>query len=340
MRIPRSNELDFLRLILATSVVFQHASLAGVNTYMPWVERIPAVPVFILLSGLLVTESYQNSPLLIIYIKKRLRRILPGYIAVVLLGGVILWTIGAILSLPGAGSPKELAYYYFYNLSFLNFLHPCVFDSSVFNSSTFSEGMYCAVNGSLWTIKYELFFYLILPCILFFLNRLSRLICFYASLLLLVITIFPSTIYFQIFICFLAGALLSVSKECWLPRLVKIKIPSILRVFLVLISGILIGGNLPLPFAAITLISFSFLGTKNISRDLNFIKYGDLSYGIYLVHFPLIQIFIFLGIAPLIPELLFSPMITALSGIFAILLYQHVERRFLLRSSYYNQQPR
>ena len=335
MRIPRSNELDFLRLVLATSVVFQHANLADVNTHMPWVERIPAVPIFILLSGLLVTESYINSPSLIVYIKKRLRRILPAYISVVLLGGIILWLIGAFISLPGGGSPKELAYYYFYNLSFLNFLHPCVFDSAAFSDVT-----YCAVNGSLWTIKYELFFYLILPCILFFLNRLSRLICFYASLLLLVITIFPSTIYFQIFICFLAGALLSVSKECWLPRLVKIKIPSILRVFLVLISGILIGGNLPLPFAAITLISFSFLGTKNISRDLNFIKYGDLSYGIYLVHFPLIQIFIFLGIAPLIPELLFSPMITALSGIFAILLYQHVERRFLLRSSYYNQQPR
>ncbi len=86
MRIPRSNELDLLRLVLATSVVFDHAGLAGVNTYMPWVEGIPAVPVFILLSGLLVTESYLNSPSLIVYIQKRMRRILPAYIAVVLLG--------------------------------------------------------------------------------------------------------------------------------------------------------------------------------------------------------------------------------------------------------------
>ena len=58
MRFPRSNELDFLRLILAASVVFQHAHLAGVKTYLPWVEKIPAVPLFILISGLLVTESY------------------------------------------------------------------------------------------------------------------------------------------------------------------------------------------------------------------------------------------------------------------------------------------
>ena len=113
MRIPRSNELDFLRLVLATSVVFQHANLAEVNTYMPWVERIPAVPIFIILSGLLVTESYLNSPSLIVYIKKRLRRILPAYISVVLLGGVILWSIGAVIPLPGGGSLQKLAYYYF-----------------------------------------------------------------------------------------------------------------------------------------------------------------------------------------------------------------------------------
>ena len=335
MRIPRSNELDFLRLILATSVVFQHANLADVNTHMPWVERIPAVPIFILLSGLLVTESYLNSPSLIVYIKKRLRRILPAYISVVLLGGFILWSIGAVISLPGGGSLQELAYYYFYNLSFLNFFHPCVLDSAAF-----PDVKYCAVNGSLWTIKFELFFYLLLPCILFFVNRFSRLICFSASLLLLFITIFVSSIYFKIFICFLVGVLLSVSRECWLPKLVNIKISSILRVFLVLIFAILIGGNLALPLAAITLIALSFLGTKNISRDLNFIKYGDLSYGIYLVHYPLIQIFIFLGIAPLIPEFLFAPLVTSFSGVLAMLLNRHVERRFMVRGSHYNPQPR
>ena len=335
MRIPRSNELDFLRLVLATSVVFQHANLADVNTHLPWVERIPAVPIFILLSGLLVTESYLNSPSLLVYIKKRLRRILPGYISVVLLGGVILWSIGAVISLPGGGSPQELAYYYFYNLSFLNFFHPCVFDSAAFSDVT-----NCAVNGSLWTIKFELFFYSLLPCVLFFANRVSRLICFSASLLLLFITIFVSSIYFKIFICFLAGVLLSVSREFWLPKLVNIKIPSILRVFLVLISAILIGGNLPLPLAAITLIALSFVGTKNISRDLNFIKYGDLSYGIYLVHYPLIKIFIFLGISPLIPEFFFAPLMTAFSGILAMLLYRQVERRFMVRGSHYKPQPR
>ena len=335
MRIPRSNELDLLRLVLATSVVFQHAGLAGVNTHMPWVQRIPAVPVFILLSGLLVTESYLNSSSLVIYIQKRLRRILPAYISVVLLGGFILWSVGAVLSLPGSGSPLELAYYYLYNLSFLNFLHPCVFDSSAF-----AEVKYCAVNGSLWTIKFELFFYLLLPVILFFVGRISRFLCLCASIVLLVVTVFVSSIYLKTFICFLAGVLLSVSREHWLRGLMNIKIPSILRVLLVLVSTILIGGNLPLPIAAIALVSMSFVGTQDTSRDLNFLRHGDLSYGIYLVHYPLIQVFVFLGIAPLIPDVLFAPLLTAFSGVLAMILYRNVERRFLVRGSHYNPQPR
>ena len=162
-RIPRSNELDFLRLILATSVVFQHSRLASINTHMSWIERIPAVPLFILLSGLLVTESYSNSPSLVIYIQKRIRRIVPAYFAVVLLGGVLLWSVGMIYPVSGSGSIWQLISYYFYNIIFLNFLHPCVFDSSAFD-----EIKYCAVNGSLWTIKFELLFYLLLRIYLLF----------------------------------------------------------------------------------------------------------------------------------------------------------------------------
>ncbi|QNI50238.1 acyltransferase family protein [Synechococcus sp. RS9915] len=333
MRIPRSNELDLLRLVLATSVVFQHSRLAITNTHMLWIERIPAVPLFILLSGLLVTESYLNSPTLRIYIQKRLRRILPAYIVVVLLGGLILWAIGAFLSLPGSGSFLQLASYYFNNLLFLNFLQPCVFDSSIFR-----EVKYCAVNGSLWTIKFELFFYMILPFIIFSLGKLPKLICFFASLLLLVFAMFTPSIYFQIFVCFVAGVLFSLSRDFWLPSLVNIKIPSILRAFLVLFAAILIGGNFPLPVAAIVLLSLSFVGTKYASKDINFLKFGDLSYGIYLVHYPLIQIFVFLRIQLFIHDIFFAPLIIAFSGVLAMLLYRHVEKRFLVAGSHYNSQ--
>jgi len=330
MRFPRSNELDFLRLILATSVVFQHAHLAGVKTYLPWVENIPSVPLFILISGLLVTESYFNSPSLLTYIQKRIRRIVPAYVVVVLLGGIFLWILGAILSLQGSGSVLQLACYYFYNLIFLNFVHPCVFSTSGFESIE-----NCAVNGSLWTIKFELLFYLILPIILVFAKRLPRILCLAASLILLSCLMFISSIYLIIFICFVAGVLLAVAKECWLPKLIKLEVPSILRVALVFMVAISAGAFLPLSLAAIALLIASFLGTKNPLRDPNFLRYGDLSYGIYLVHYPLIQIFRLLDLRTIMPGIFFAPFITVLSGFIAALLYRHVEVKFLISGSHY-----
>lgn len=330
MRFPGSNELDFLRLILATSVVFQHAHLAGAKTYLPWVEKIPAVPLFILISGLLVTESYFNSTSLLAYIQKRIRRIVPAYVVVVLLGGILLWILGAILSLQGSGSVLQLACYYFYNLMFLNFVQPCVFSASGFENIK-----YCAVNGSLWTIKFELLFYLILPSVLVFAKRLPRIFCLAASLTLLSCLMLISSIYLTIFICFIAGALLSVAKECWLPKLMKLEIPSIVRVALVFMVAISAGAFLPLPLAAVALLIASFIGTKNPLRDLNFLRYGDLSYGIYLVHYPLIQIFRFLDLTSIMPGIFLAPFVTVLSGFIATLLYRHVEVKYLMSGSHY-----
>ena len=332
MRIPRSNELDLLRLVLSTSVVFQHSALAGVETHLPWIERIPAVPLFILLSGLLVSESYFNSTSLSIYIKKRIRRIVPGYLAIVLLGGALLWLTGSALSLPGSGSIKQLTSYYFFNSIFLNFLHPCVFDTA-----SFSNVKFCAVNGSLWTIKFELAFYLILPAILVALHKLPKGLSLTASLLLLYGTVLTESIYIQIVACFFAGVLLSVSRKFWIPAIAKAKVTPRFRIALLLTTAAISGSFLPLPIAVIALLAASFVGTKDDSIGLNVLKYGDLSYGIYLIHYPLIQSARFTGVATFIPDVLFAPAFTAMSALLAIPLYWHVEKRFLPASSHYNQ---
>lgn len=91
-----------MRLILATSVIFQHSHLAGVDSFT-WIVKIPAVPLFILISGLLVTESYVNSPSIKAYILKRIRRIVPGYVAVVLPGGALVWVVSKLVSMPANG---------------------------------------------------------------------------------------------------------------------------------------------------------------------------------------------------------------------------------------------
>ena len=106
MRIPRSNDLDLLRLILATSVVFQHCKVLAVGpTHLIYdaIEQIPAVPIFILIPGLLVTESFLNNSSSIIYFKKRILRILPAYLFVVYFGGLFIWLISIYYDIYGSG---------------------------------------------------------------------------------------------------------------------------------------------------------------------------------------------------------------------------------------------
>jgi peptidoglycan/LPS O-acetylase OafA/YrhL len=66
----------------------------------------------------------------------------------------------------------------------------------------------------------------------------------------------------------------------------------------------------------------------------NFGKYGDFSYGIYIVHFPIIQLLCQYGIFREQPwYFLVSAVI--LTGISSVLMWHLVEKRFLLRSSHY-----
>ena len=57
-RLSYSNEFDFTRLILAFAVVFQHCSAILKTNNVLNFNSIPAVPIFIFISGLFVSESF------------------------------------------------------------------------------------------------------------------------------------------------------------------------------------------------------------------------------------------------------------------------------------------
>ena len=66
----------------------------------------------------------------------------------------------------------------------------------------------------------------------------------------------------------------------------------------------------------------------------NFGRYGDFSYGFYILHFPVIQLFLYFGWLREAPWLyLLAVIFTTLIG--AIGLWHAVEKRFLFRSSHY-----
>jgi peptidoglycan/LPS O-acetylase OafA/YrhL len=66
----------------------------------------------------------------------------------------------------------------------------------------------------------------------------------------------------------------------------------------------------------------------------NFSKYGDFSYGLYIVHWPILQTLIALGIASMNPALFLVGSIF-LVGMAAFLIWHLVEKRFLASSSHY-----
>lgn len=154
------NNFTILRLGLALLVVLGHFRiLAGVDhPAWPFIYATAAVDSFFVVSGFLIAGSYdQDGDLRRFYIK-RIFRLYPLYIAVVLAQTVLLgWLAG------GAASFAALARYFAANAVFANFLQH---DIGVL------KGLHDpGINPSLWTLKIEFGFYLILPALWWLVRR-------------------------------------------------------------------------------------------------------------------------------------------------------------------------
>lgn len=296
--ITRHNNFDLLRLLLACAVLLVHvATLTGSGELKFLKELLSAkvaVDGFFVISGFLIFRSFENTASLNEYFGKRLRRIYPAYFFIivlcVLIGCVITSsTLNAYLSI-------ETLKYLVYNLGFLNFLQdslPGVFDSNKFN----------AVNGALWTIKIEVAFYLCVPLIVALMRRFN--------LLMVLIVIYTlSTIYFYAFNFyaeqyqypffsqlarqlpgqlrfFVSGAILYY----FLPFFdQKKKLILLLSVAAFILGNYLTAFGALYPFAVAVIILYLALFVPQLI-DLS--KIGDLSFGIYIFHFPIIQIIIY-----------------------------------------------
>ena len=160
------NNLDIVRYYLSFAVLFAHfAELTGTTNYFP-TSSYTAVGGFFMLSGFLVFYSYLRSKSIPQYFKRRAQRILPPYMAIVLLCALC----GALLT---NLSPKEYfasSQFWQYlgaNLTFANFLQPSL-------PGVFEGQVYEAVNGSLWTMKVEILLYISIPFAAWLMMRCSR----------------------------------------------------------------------------------------------------------------------------------------------------------------------
>jgi peptidoglycan/LPS O-acetylase OafA/YrhL len=159
----KTNNFDMLRLLFAFIVVVVHLStlshielLSGVQIYLN--SRV-AVDSFFVISGFLIFMSYESSKSIVSYASKRLRRIFPGYIAVILFCSIFLYFSSSKSEFLNYFN-LEFFKYIFFNILTLNFLQPTL-------PGVFENNQLQAVNGALWTIKIEVMFYITVPFIVY-----------------------------------------------------------------------------------------------------------------------------------------------------------------------------
>lgn len=156
-RLP-DNNIQWLRLLFALQVLITH-TFGHFGMVAPRVvSHFPGVPAFFFVSGFLIYAAYLRSPG-IIYARNRFLRLFPGLLAV---------TIGAliiILSVRGVGDLAENSRtYLIWFVSQITIGQP-------YNPAIFSNVGIGELNGSLWTITVEIFFYICVPLIVFIERR-------------------------------------------------------------------------------------------------------------------------------------------------------------------------
>ncbi|MBR4070803.1 MAG: acyltransferase [Bacteroidaceae bacterium] len=160
------NNLDIVRYYLSFAVLFAHfAELTGTTNYFP-TSSYTAVGGFFMLSGFLVFYSYLRSKSTLQYFKRRAQRIIPPYMAIVLLCALCgVW----LTNLPAEEyfTSSQFWQYLGANLTFANFLQPSL-------PGVFEGQVYEAVNGSLWTMKVEILLYISIPLAAWLMMRCSR----------------------------------------------------------------------------------------------------------------------------------------------------------------------
>lgn len=331
------NNFDLLRFLFAGTVLLVHSyqlsDFQQLGIIASYLSSTVAVKAFFVVSGFLIFMSFERSKTIAAYAKKRIRRIYPAYFTVVMFCAISFLAV----------SSKNIVDYFtlswgkyvFANLTFLNFLQPTL--PGVFDSNKLA-----AINGALWTIKIEAMFYLSVPLFVFLFRKFAHLPVLiltyslsvaYAGFFAVVAERTGSGVYLELgrqlpgqLSYFMAGAFLYY----FLPLFERRTEYFIVAAILTLASNLYFPLPLLEPFAiAIMVVYFGLFLYAG-----NFGKYGDFSYGIYILHFPVIQLLLFSGWFRDSPWcfLLAVVLITTSS---AIALWHLVEKRFLFRNSYY-----
>jgi peptidoglycan/LPS O-acetylase OafA/YrhL len=157
------NNFTLLRLLLALAVVLGHFKLLSGTQYPPFPFNLAdaAVDSFFVVSGFLITLSYERTHGLWAFYIRRVFRLYPMYLCIVLIQAVLMM---CLLPHGPFSAPHSTVRYLAVNAVMANFLQ---YDIGGVLKGLYNPG----INPSLWTLKIEIGFYLIVPLIIVAIRR-------------------------------------------------------------------------------------------------------------------------------------------------------------------------
>lgn len=294
----RDNLFDFLRFFLAALVIFSHSFAMlyqGYQSYDPllhWTGQLAfggwAVDGFFLISGFLITQSWERSKRPIDFAEKRVLRILPALVVVLLVTVFVIGPLATTLPLTTYFlSPRTYAYFGFMgtvNLHITDTL-PGVFTHNPLGTR---------VNGSLWTIRCEAICYILVALLGLMQVYRRRVLVLLASVLAAVVMavrwhhplLGGFTDSFRVTVFFLWGMTFYLYRDR-IPHSRVLLGLTLAGLVLADLAGVLTYVLPPLGGYALFYVAFS--PAFGMQR---FAKHGDFSYGLYLYAFPVQQLLV------------------------------------------------
>lgn len=296
----RPSGFDYLRIILATSVIFFHSfnlttgenvALHDLHGFFRPIDAL-IVPMFFSLSGFLIAGSLERSRTLISFLGLRAIRLVPALLVETVLSAIVIGLLFSYLPYRQYLVDSEFSRYFLNVIGDIHYNLPGVFEHNPFPR---------IVNGQLWTIPFELKCYMTISVIAI-VGLVRKKYAFLALIVLLNAAVFvhhsfiaaklhghridESHVQGIILVAdFLYGIAFYLfrSSVLWSKWLF---LPAVISVFLLSSLPVAFWGDYltPLPVAYATV----YLGLLQ-PKKLKIVSSGDYSYGLYLYGFPVQQ---------------------------------------------------
>ncbi len=310
---PKNNSFTILSILLSLIIIYYHCYdlyFGAINKPIDIFSKLfiaentgsIVVASFFVISGFMITFSIKRSDSIFKYLKKRVVRIYPALILTLFMTVFIIAPVMA--SLPKEEVLTHSIYYKDYLLNNLLLTKNTVYGIlDVFANNPYPN----AINGSIWTIKHQMFTYLyMIPVFLAFIKKDSNKEYYkYFFFILLIFTAVSYTGHYdelfnsirknfgsigilneinqlvRLIYYFSAGVFLNIYAD-------KISYNS-RNILLSIITLILTARTSIFNYVALVLIPYLiiYIGCKKSSR-----QYIDISYYIYLIGFPVQQVII------------------------------------------------